>query len=145
MKRIDTWDQALHDFVEGRVDKPFEWGANDCALFVCDAVQAMTGEDMAADFRGQYTTQLGAAKASLALTGGATIEDVAQYVTKQHDLDELTTVLLAQRGDVVLFDGAEGPALGLVYLNGTHAVFVGTEGLRSLPVTDCRRAWRVTY
>jgi len=143
MKRIDTWDMALHEHVESRVGKPFEWGSNDCALFVCDGIQAMTGTDVAGDFRGKYTDQAGALATIKAVTGGSSVEDVAVHVTAEQGMAELKTVLLAQRGDVVLFDGSDGPALGLVYLNGTHAVFVGPDGLRRLPISKCRRAWRV--
>jgi hypothetical protein len=39
-------------------------------------------------------------------------------------MQKLAAVLLAQRGDMVLYDGDEGPALGLVCLNGREAMFV---------------------
>ena len=143
MKRYEDWELLLHNFVEARVGEPFTWGANDCALFVCDGVAAMTGSDMAAEFRGQYTDEATAQAAMQRIAGGATIEDVAVYVTHKEGLAELPNVRFAQRGDIVLFDSAIGPALGLVYLDGVHAVFVGEAGLRKMAVLDCRRAWRV--
>lgn len=146
LKRLDHWELKLHDFIDSKRKVEFSYDASvgtDCATFVCDAIQAMTGTDVAGDFRGKYTTQTGALKAIKQVTGGSTIEDVAVHVTTQYEMPELSTVLLAQRGDVVLFDGSEGPALGIVYLNGTHAVFVSDKGLSKIRVKQCRRAWRV--
>jgi hypothetical protein len=143
LKRINHWDKALHDFVDSRAGKPFAWGSNDCALFVCDAVQALTETDIASEFRDKYTTQLGAVKLIREVTGSTTVEDVAAHVTQQFEMKELPSVLFAQRGDVVLFDGEEGPALGIVYLDGRNAVFVGEGGLHKIAVSKCRRAWRL--
>ena len=143
LKRKEHWDFELHSFVDSRAGQPFEWGGNDCALFACDGIAAMTGTDLAGDYRGQYSTKLSALARIKSVTGGSTIEDVAVAVTAAHGLAELPTVRLAQRGDIVIFDGQEGPAIGLVYLNGTHAVFVGEQGLKTIPVLDCRRAWRL--
>jgi hypothetical protein len=88
---------------------------------------------------------LGATKIIRKVTGGATVEHVAEHVTKQHDIPELPSVLFAQRGDIVLFDGAEGPALGVVHLSGKHALFVGEGGLQKVEIKKCRRAWRLGH
>lgn len=122
---------------------PFAWGSNDCARFVCDAIQAMTGEDVFAEFRDKYTTKVGAARAIKSVCGGSTFEDAIVYVTKKFAMQEIPHVNFAQRGDVVLFDGEEGPALGIVYLNGKDAIFVSPAGLKRIPVARCRRAWVV--
>lgn len=143
IKRINHWEKSLHEFIDLRAGTPFVFGRNDCCLFSCDAIKAITGTDIAAEFRGKYTTQLGALKAIKEITGGSTVENVADYVTQQFEMKELPTVLFAQRGDVVLFDGEEGPALGIVYLDGRNAVFVGEAGLRKIAVSKCRRAWQV--
>jgi hypothetical protein len=146
LKRKDHWESLLHDFVESKLDVKFSYDSaegTDCATFVCDAIEAMTGTDIAGEWRGKYTTQAGAAEITKEITGGSTVEDIAVHVTGQVGMTELSTVYLAQRGDVVLFDGAEGPALGLVYLNGRDAVFVGAQGLKRLAVKKCRRAWKV--
>lgn len=143
LKRVDKWETALHDFFESRLKTPFAWGTNDCATFVCDGIQAITGTDIAVDFRGKYTTQLGAAKVTKQVTGKKTTEDIAEYVTAKFGMVERPSVKFAQRGDAVLFDGSEGTALGLVYLDGRHAIFVGEGGLKRIDVLKCRRAWKV--
>ena len=41
---------------------PGTWGVADCLLTVADAVEAVTGVDLAAKVRGTYSSELGAAK-----------------------------------------------------------------------------------
>lgn len=54
MRRLPNWRSKLHAVVEERRRLPIEYGVNDCAIFAADCVLAMTGEDLAADYRGQY-------------------------------------------------------------------------------------------
>ncbi len=143
LHRSHTWEADLQRHLSERAVEPFQLGSRDCALFVCDAIHAMTGTDVAAEFRGKYTTALGAARRIKRVTGGSTVEHAAEYVTHKYGMPQLTTVLLAQRGDVVLYDGDEGPALGIVSLNGRDALFVTEQAMRAVPVSQCRAAWRV--
>jgi hypothetical protein len=142
--RTHTWEADLHHYLTDQLDQPFQFGARDCCLFVCDAVLAMTGTDVAEDFRGRYSTAIGAARTIRSITGtGPTVEDAAIYVTSKFEMPKLDAVLLAQRGDVVLYDGDEGPILGLVALNGRDALFVTETAMRRIPLAECRAAWRV--
>lgn len=143
MKRKQDWPEALHAFVESRISTPFEYGSNDCALFVADALLAMTGTDIASDFRGQYTDLKGSLAVIKSACDGTSAEDLFASVAGGNDVAELPSVLYAQRGDVVVFDGEYGPALGVVYLNGRDALFVTPDGLKRQPVKNCRRAWRI--
>lgn len=59
MTRLSFWRPALAEYVNGCMSKPFAWGEHDCALFAAGAVLAMTGEDMAAPYRGHYKTLRG--------------------------------------------------------------------------------------
>jgi hypothetical protein len=143
VQREQNWEMLLHNFVESRKKQPFKYGINDCALFVADAIQAMTGTDVAADFRGKYTDMLSSLAIIKQVTGGTTVEDVAVFEFAKSGIKELSTVKLAQRGDVVLCNNEGAPALGIVYLNGIDGLFVGTDGLFKVAVLACRRAWRV--
>jgi hypothetical protein len=146
IKRLDHWELHLHDYIEANKTVGFSYDSSkgkDCATFVADAIKAITDTDVYAAFRGQYTTETGALKAIKTITGGTTVEDAAVFITKQFNMKELPNVKFAGRGDVVLFDGSEGPAMGIVSLNGLHALFVSDKGVNKVPVKQCRRAWRV--
>lgn len=143
MKRKDDWPELLECFLRDREQKPFAWGVQDCALLVCDAVQVMTGVDLAEDFREQYSTRLQAAR-SMRRCGCATLADLADLVAARHGIPEVP-VPSARRGDVVLLDmKKEGPALGIIGLSGSH-VLAAAYGLVSIPLTSpqCLRAWRI--
>jgi cell wall-associated NlpC family hydrolase len=145
LKRETGWPKLLHDFVYSRRTIPFAWGANDCALFVADAIHEMTGADLGAGLRGEYSSLAGAVVKMADLTGkpGATIEDVAEYFASVASMSERPNPKFAQRGDVVLFDGANGPAMGILYLDGHNGIFVSQDGLSKIELSACRRAWQV--
>lgn len=142
MKRLEHWPQLLAQHLELVAGKPGAWGERDCAIAFCDAVLAMTGEDLAAEFRGKYSTELGAGR-MLKKLGVANMEELADQVFAAHDVRELPKVLFAQRGDAVIIDTEKGPAMGIVGLDGMHAVTVSLEGSVKVPIVHCRRAWRI--
>ena len=143
MIRKPEWQELLHSFLVANVKQPFAWGTWDCALFSANAIQSFTGVDLAADFRGKYTDEAGAMATIKTVTGGITVEDAAVYAAKQHGLVEWKTALFAQRGDLVLYQGSEGLAAGIVHFNGIHCLFVTPTGLHKIPLRQCKRAWKV--
>lgn len=144
MKRLEYWDtRSFHDFLAERAAMPFAWGTNDCALFAADGIQAITGVDIADDFRGKYSDEVGAWKTVRNLTGGSTVADAAAYCAVKHGLAELEHPLMAQRGDLVVFENEGGLIAGLVHLSGRHVVSVSEAGLVRFPVTAIARAWHV--
>lgn len=105
--RFPDWPQRLAAALESRAHTPFAWGRNDCAIFAADMVQAVTGQDFAAAFRGKYRSK----KASAAML-------------KAHgwkDLEALADDMLGRgsenlrRGDVVLYAGRVGNFLGIYW------------------------------
>jgi hypothetical protein len=142
MKRHEDWPERLGMFLAERKDMPFEWGSQDCCLFVCDAVLAMTGTDLAADFRGTYTDALCAARAIKAYAG-AGVEALAEKMAGANGIQEIPPEF-AQRGDVVLFDTTEyGETLGIVGMMGYEIVSTGELGARYTPTAEGIRAWRI--
>ncbi len=149
LARHEQWEAKRHHSIEAHKAKPFAWGEHDCALSVCNHVQAMTGIDLAAAFRGQYESE----DAALAAMGricrdATTLEHVVEQLAAQRGIPEIKP-LHAQRGDVVLLDnpspstGLNRQALGIVHLNGRHVVVTGPDGLRLLRLAHVRRAWRI--
>lgn len=133
LTRVESWPQVLADFIAA-ADRPFVWGEWDCCLMAADCVYAMTGVDVAAEFRGRYKTARGALRVmhgSLAVT--------AQRVAQAHCLPE-TNPALAQRGDICLVATSLGDALGICV--GAKIACTGPDGLVMLPLTAARSAWR---
>jgi hypothetical protein len=125
--------------VAARRGLAFQWGVNDCCLFACDVIRDAGGVDYAAPFRNRYSTALGAARALRRFAGGG-LEAAAEKITQDNGLEEVPP-LMAQRGDFVLLDAAEDPALGVCL--GATFIAAGPAGAVILPLKRARRAWRV--
>jgi len=147
--RVQHWaERSFHRFLLARAKQPFAWGTNDCALFAADAVLAITGTDIAVDFRGKYSDEAGAFALIQSVTGrgedpATAVADAAAWCAEKAGLAELQHVLMAQRGDLVVVTDAGRMIAGVVHLSGRHVVSVGAEGLKLLPIEDVVRAWRV--
>jgi hypothetical protein len=141
--RKPDWQALLHAFLmEHRCD-PFCYGLWDCCLFVCDAVCVMTGVDLAAEFRGAYSSRSEARRTILAHCGSTSVQAVVEAVTAKNGIEE-TPVLHAQRGDVALIKrSGRDYSLGLVALNGRDIVLASVRGLWTTPVSSAVRAWHV--
>jgi hypothetical protein len=130
--RYRDWQSRLASFIASREAAPFEWGCNDCALFVVDAVQSICGHDAAADVRG-YSTALEAARVVDRL-GGMRAIGASRF-------GEEIVPALAQVGDVGLavLDGRET----LMLCGGSRWLGPGPDGLVRLPAgAEISAAWR---
>ncbi len=132
--RCEDWPERLIDEINAAREKPFAWGMHDCVLFTADCIHSMTGTDPMADIRGSYDTEFGAARV-LHEHGYRSIGDA---ITGHFHLEQRDTTSTAQRGDVLLYDGAVGICIGDV------GVFLSREGgLTHIPIHFCAAAWRV--
>lgn len=125
--------------MEQRHAQPFQWGVNDCCLFVCDWVQTLIGIDPAADLglRGTYTDALGAARV---LQDLGSPEDIAVAAATKYGWVEVP-VAYAQRGDVVSLETPNG--LTLAVCMGSVSAAPAEKALGLFPTLNCRRAWRI--
>lgn len=142
LRRVPDWPARLTAAIGDRRRARGAWGVNDCALFTCDCVRAMTGVDMAAEFRGTYRCAFGAAR-RLRDVGGGDLERLVEVTARRLEIPEIPPAF-ASAGDVGLTDRAPdgGPALGICV--GPFFVFGGIEaGLHRLARADIRRAWRI--
>lgn len=55
--RIEHWEAALTEWARNRCGAPFEWGQTDCAMLCFEAFDALTGEALAARYRGRYASE----------------------------------------------------------------------------------------
>jgi hypothetical protein len=145
LTRLSHWEESLSIYIANSREARFAWGSNDCALFAAGAVRAITGEDLAAEFAGQYSTVWEAGR-WLKAHGYRTFKDavIAKMGTPVHPAK-------AGRGDIVI----KGNALGVCV--GKHCWFLGDEiiaydaeehpitqpALISWPTLLCDAAWKV--
>lgn len=135
MTRLHDWQPRLAALIALRLGARFVWGQNDCCLFACDAVLAVTGHDAGADLRGTYATAAGAARVLQRVGGvaGVAIQRAGPVVP----------VALAQPGDVGVCKQDNGhPALAVYGGTVWHAP--GPLGLTAHHASKITRAWRCT-
>lgn len=134
MRRLPDWEERLTDYLASAGERPFAWGAHDCALFAAGAAAAMTGDDRAADFRGAYDSRASSIEALRALGQGTLLR------TFQDRFEEIEPKK-ARRGDLIW----NGFAVGVHY--GAFAAFIGLPdgepGLVRLPRSEWKRAFKV--
>jgi uncharacterized protein DUF6950 len=132
LTRYPDWPARLESYIQGLKGREFSYGSFDCALFVCDAIEVMTGVNPAAEFKGRYSTRDEARKL-LGAVGGyegvAAASGLAVIAPK-----------LARRGDVLRMRVF---SLGLVSLNGRDAWVLGENGIELFPAAAAVGAWRV--
>ncbi len=109
----------------------FEWSVNDCALFGCGAVLAMTGSHPAPQFVGAYDDAESAAEALRALGKGTLLKTFTQYFDRKKPA-------FAQRGDLVMAQKAVGICMGEDGLFLTE-----NEGFTRRPRSAFTAAWKV--
>jgi hypothetical protein len=131
--RLPDWQQRMEAFIALRMAMPFAWGANDCATFAADCVQAITGHDPAPVGLRKHTTAKQAYRA-MARHGG--LAGIAQAA-----LGEPVPALLAGVGDVVLVTAGKREAFAIC--NGSTALAPSAHGLVSVPLQGARYAWRL--
>lgn len=130
MERISNWESALSEYIESKRNAPFEYGVNDCCMFAAGSVEAITGEDPMAEFRGEYKSLATSVRALQEIGAGdleSTMDGKFPIVPISH----------AQRGDLAFFDGSIGVVIG------SFAWFVSDDGLERVyrPMWD--KCWSV--
>ena len=139
-RKLHWAEQHFHAFLLEREGKPFAWGSNDCASFAADGILAITGTDIMTDFRG-YGNPDEAYRKVRAVTGAVTLPAVVDWCARRNGMMERRFPLMAQRGDLVLYEEGGRLCAGLVHLNGRDVVSPGEKGLLRSPLTAVRRSW----
>lgn len=133
--RLPDWRPRLDRVVSLANRQPWRWGEHDCLAFAARDIEALTGEDLFAPYRGQYDDEAGANRIA---------PDVGEFM---HELAERQgwpriKAVQAREGDLALFDRGL-PIVGVVY---TRLIFPNKPaGLRSLPCSAASIVWAVGY
>lgn len=125
-----NWTQALAETIEAAKKRSFSWGKFDCCLFAAECVKAQTGVDPMPEFRGRYTTEVGA-KRLLTKFGG--IEKIMDSKFQRGCISSIS------RGDLVLIENQQGVMLGVAF---NHVWVPSKNGVNvsSYKIITC---WRV--
>lgn len=137
MKRLPDWRARFEREMDAIMRVPFAWGEHDCGPGLAGRlVLALTGEDLAAPFRGQYTDALGA----LRLVQAAGFDDLSDLVASM--LPEVHPSK-ARIGDIAAFkmDTPFKSALGVV--NGERVFVLRPEGIGTMGLLQAHRAFKV--
>jgi hypothetical protein len=150
-QRRADWPERLAEVVKVATGRPFSWGENDCALFAADCAMAMTGVDPLAHVRGEYSSELGAARVLRRLG----CDDVAQLADQV--IGARIDVGFAQRGDWLMIEeervagnalttadaGRRKTVCALGVCLGAQGAFHGPDGMGHVRTLACRAAWPV--
>jgi hypothetical protein len=127
--RLPDWKSRLIDYLNDVDGKPYALGTHDCALFAAGAVATMTGDDMAAPFRGRYRTL----KGGLSRIRKAGFDD--HIALAQSRFAQVHPAYVAP-GDLAVVDTGDGPALGVVQGEGIYVL--GLDRLGVTGISDAR-------
>lgn len=149
MKRAENWPEALNDYIDSIRKSPFAWGTLDCCMMAADAVQDMTGEDFASDFRGKYDDPVSAYKALADFAGGG-VDKAINKIAANLKWQECAPKK-AHRGDPVLIAPAHcggdprfGGALGICI--GRYVLVMTENGLGAIErLPAVVQAWNVSF
>jgi hypothetical protein len=134
MARLLDWQNNLAELIEAKRHEPFDFPTHNCLVWASQAIVAVRGDDILAEYHGKYSTERAAATLLRKLDNVTT----SQALLEKH-LGELRPVAFARPGDIVLVDPVEtelglpadielfGPVPGVC--NGVISYFVGELGL----------------
>lgn len=138
MKRLPDWRQRLEAVLDDVRRTPFAWGAHDCGPALAGrVVLALTGEDVAAPWRGKYRTASEAVRL-IRDAGFTDLADLAASIAPEIHPSR------ARVGDIAAFridSSALGSALGVV--NGERVIVLRPEGTGTMSLLQAHRAFKV--
>lgn len=135
LRRLPDWRPRLTAYLRAAAGRSFEPGRHDCALFAAGAVQAMTGVDPAAAWRGRYTTLRGGLRVLRRDGIDGHVAAVSATLTEIHPSR-------AQLGDIMGVPADDGEiALGV--LQGEAVYVLAPTGMALVPRMTAVKAWSV--
>lgn len=139
LKRLPDWRSRFEAAIDEIKRTPFAWAEHDCGPpFAGRIVEALTGIDLAAPYRGRYRSR----EEALTVMQEAGFDDLADMVASL--LPEIEEgPCLARIGDVVTFpvDTEFKSSLGVV--NGERVFVLRPEGIGTMELLQAKRAFRV--
>jgi hypothetical protein len=136
-----TLESAVLTAMDSVAQKPMQWGEDDCALWVANALWPVLGYDPAAKVRGRYKTRRGSQR----VAGRGGLLNQLRSISRRHEWQRIDPAL-AQAGDVglawTMYDGK--PVLATVICR-ARGWFVGRAdfGFTAMRANKVVVAWSV--
>lgn len=139
IKKFPDWEERFIKVLEELRTTEYEYGTHDCCISVANCVLAITGVDLASEFRG-YNSEKEAGAFKKTHKG---VLGIAKKIMKDYSCEEVPR-LFAQRGDIVLIKSVEvGMVAGIVDLSGRRILTAAKIGWHTWPLEAAQRAWRL--
>lgn len=138
-RRYENWPILLSAFIKSRITMPFQWGVNDCCIFACDCMLALTGVDPAEGIRGTYDNEHDALRVVYDRGG---MEKMFTDIGATIGLTPHTNASRAKRGDIVLFMQNGLETAGIIDDSGKYILGIGTQEYK-LEKRDAAEAYLV--
>lgn len=119
--------------------EPFVWGVSDCLLGLADIINNARGFDPAAEFRGRYSSMMGAARITRRYGGFAGALESAAIAACWGRIDPHDALI----GDIGVIANDKGPRCGVIK---HHKLWLGRvpgAGFATVPTSRVLMAWRV--
>ncbi|MCI5097532.1 MAG: hypothetical protein MRY77_14550 [Rhodobacteraceae bacterium] len=135
LTRLPDWQPRLRRFLAQSDGRPLIAGKHDCCLFGAGAIEAETGVDLAAPWRGRYSTFRGGYRILRKAGYSDHVALIASF------LQEIP-VFAVRAGDIAIVPSESGDAVGVV--QGEAVYVLGLDGRLSLvPLAPVLRLFRV--
>lgn len=138
LKRHKDWRARLSAYVETCRTTPYDPGKHDCVLFAAGCIEAMTGVDLAAGWRGNYSTITEAIRA-FRKAGYVNLLDLAE----QHF--EEVPVGRALSGDIAIIESDDDIGWNAGVFNGEVVFVLRVDGIGLLHRDRVAKAYRVPF
>lgn len=133
--RLRDWQSRLRRWLPSVALRPVRPGEHDCCLFGAGAIEAQTGVDLAAPYRGQYATFAGGRRILRRAGYADHIALIAAHLPEAHPSK-------ARVGDIVIVPTEDGPATGVVQGDAAY-VLAATGGLGIVPLLPVYQLFKV--
>lgn len=131
MTRLKNWTVNLNKVISSHTETPFQWGVFDCCVFASECCKAICGKDPYAEFRGRYSTKIGAFRIIKNTYGS--LDAILDNHFQRIDLN------FVQRGDICIYEN-EGEIGLAVFNNGWFST--AESGVRRINIVPLN-VWRV--
>ena len=139
LKKQPNWQSELASFIELKRSEPFNYGTLDCALLTCDAIEVITGVDVAEEYRGTYSSQSEALEI-MEENGG--ILGIGESICERYRLEKIEPNFVG-RGDPVVIRIKNQDTFGIISTCGRAVIVATPNGIGFAPKKHIVSAWRI--